>query len=597
MSRIRGQRLVDARSVALRSRAGRTSSSAARWMSTLSLAPLVAGFAACSGEAFETAPPAFLVDPPRASAVSARPVDPKTVDLTVCFAPDPRLGDTLVLEGDDGPITLRRGGADCKGEDVALTGRTSFDVGEIARRQRTLDELALKLGHPLEFPVFRGRELVAKEPVPILSVVADARDQVIKFLPNWVTPDEVEPERSLLVRDPAVVGDTARTSDPCTGAGTALGKWTFGYLMKQIAGTTDAAAMTRSWLARWETAQTVNGLTIASRALMRRAIIDPWQTASGGSTKPLDLAKAPFRLRAIVNRIDLAENLLYGSGSGGELRFVFGAVGPPPSCTPLQFTVIFEFAVPRTGCKNLRDWATAWVDLGALTPGSAAYETALEKLTEEIVVAGAAPGKPNGSNLAQLRTNEIALLDLGATPGAQFWEMREFRLDTAGALAQTTVRRTPRPDVNETATLSGWVNANATAIGSSGVDYVPEQYPGTTPFRGGNALMVSDTHWKGPASAPITDPEVRHQFSLNTCSGCHARETSMSTPFMHVSALGPSGTAAPLSGFLTGVTVTDPVSGKSRTFHDLQDRQTTLAGIANRSCLFEFFRVPLKMTH
>ena len=469
-------------------------------------------------------------------------------------------------------------------------------MSQLARRQHALDELASRRGRPLEFPVFHGRERVALEPVPILATVAGARGEVI-FLPaTWVTPDEVDPEQALLIRDPAVVGDTLRTSDPCTGTGTALGKWTFGYLMQQIAGPTDAAAMTRAWLAQWETTQTVNGLSVAARALMRRTIIDPWQTASGGTGKPLDLSKAPFRLRAIVNRIDLAENLLYGSGSGGELRFVFGAVGPPPSCTPLQFTVIFEFAVPRSGCKDLRDWARSWVDLDALTPGTAAYESALEALTEEIVKAGAAPGKPNGSNLAQLRTNEIALLDLAATPGAQFWEMREFRLDTAGALAQTTVRRTPRPDVNETATVANWVNANASAI-LADLHEVPDQYPGTTPFKGGNALMVTNTFWQGSTTVPITDPDVRHKFSLDTCSGCHARETSTATPFMHVSSLGATGTAAPLSGFLTGVTVPDPVTGTSRTFHDLQNRQTVLADIANRSCLFQVFRVPLKMAH
>jgi hypothetical protein len=269
--------------------------------------------------------------------------------------------------------------------------------------------------------------------------------------------------------------------------------------------------------------------------------------------------------------------------------------------------VIFEFAVPRSGCKSLRDWARAWSDLGTLTLGSPAYASALEALTEEIVKSGAAPGKPNGSNLAQLRTNEIALLDLAANPGNQLWEMREFHLDTSGALVQTTVRRTPRPDVNQTATLANWVDAHASAILADAYD-VDDLYPGTTPFKGGNALMKTDTFWQGSASVPIADPEVRHRFSLNTCSGCHARETS--TVFTHISPTGPVSQPAALSGFLTGITVTDPVATTTtpttvgstttttaRTFNDLERRRTVLADIANRSCLFQVFRVPPAMSH
>ena len=42
-------------------------------------------------------------------------------------------------------------------------------------------------------------------------------------------------ERSLLVRDPQVVQDHDRTWDPCTGAGTKGGKWTFDELNKFLA--------------------------------------------------------------------------------------------------------------------------------------------------------------------------------------------------------------------------------------------------------------------------------------------------------------------------------------------------------------------------
>lgn len=43
--------------------------------------------------------------------------------------------------------------------------------------------------------------------------------------------------------------------------------------------------------------------------------------------RQLDLAQSPFRLLAIVNRVDLRENSIYGGGDAGEGRLVFGAIG------------------------------------------------------------------------------------------------------------------------------------------------------------------------------------------------------------------------------------------------------------------------------
>jgi hypothetical protein len=78
-------------------------------------------------------------------------------------------------------------------------------------------------------------------------------------------------------------------------------------------------------IARWETAQQVNDQSVLERLQIRNKIIIPWENASGGPHAPLNLAKAPFRLLAIVNRIDLRDNFAYGGGGGsaGEARFVF----------------------------------------------------------------------------------------------------------------------------------------------------------------------------------------------------------------------------------------------------------------------------------
>jgi hypothetical protein len=570
-------------------------------VATLAIALLLAATSCDSeGTGAERARPdahGLAQNPPTATQLALRVAGASATraEVTACFAPDPRLSSTLLLDGEHGPVTLEASQGDCPQGSRSYSGTVPFDAAALVARQEALDRLADRVGHPLERPEFVGRALTGNAKLTHLNVQDILAGKRVVLNGIWATPDEIIADRSLLITDTTVVGDLTRTGNPCVTGGAPLGKWSFGYLMQQIAGPTNAATMTRNWLAKWESAQTVNGLTVDARGLIRRTIIDPWQTASGGATQPLDLSKAPFRLLAIVNRIDLADSLAYGAGNGGELRFVFGALSAPPACTPLSFTVIFEFAVPRAGCKSLREWARAWVDLGLLTPGSSAYETALEALTEEVVPAGAGPGRPNGSNLAQIRTNEIALLDLQAHPGQQLWEEREFHLDKLGALAQTTVRRTPRPDVDQTATLSSWANPNASAIVDD--DYeIPDQFPSPTPFAGGNALADKTTFWDATTAAPITDADARHHLSLNTCNGCHARETG--TDFTHVSPTGPLGQPAQLSGFLKGITVTDPANASiSYTFNDLDRRRTVLADMANNPCIFMIFQAPLHMAH
>ena len=65
-------------------------------------------------------------------------------------------------------------------------------------------------------------------------------------------------------------------------------------------------------------------------------------------------------------------------------------------------------------------------------------------------------------------------------------------------------------------------------------------------------------------------------FSLNTCNGCHGAETD--TSFLHVFPRS-LGQEASLSGFLTGITVDDPIDGTVRTFDDLGRRNADLAGL------------------
>lgn len=362
----------------------------------------------------------------------------------------------------------------------------------------------------------------------------------------------VAPGRELMIRSLGVVEDAVRTrwtgglADPKDGA------WTFGRLMRNMAGANDPEVFVRSWLSRWETNRTVNGFVVPSRTAIRSQVIDAWPKLASGE---LDLRKAPMRLLAIVNRMDL-RNL--AAGNAGEGRFVFGVTDAAGN--PLSFTVILEYKLPATTVSQAQEWANQWHALGAMTPGTAAYNDALQKITDRFAKRDAAPGRPNGSAIGQVRTNEIAL----AGP----WELREFRLNGTGQLVQSTVAQSPSPSLRTSARLARWINANESAI-LAGRHSVPLKFE-DLPFRGGNAI----TDFSSWNPAGVRSAEARHLLAVNTCDGCHGGETS--TSFLHVNNRS-KGQIASLSGFLTGTTVSDPVSGKSRTFNDLARRRTDFA--------------------
>lgn len=403
-------------------------------------------------------------------------------------------------------------------------------------------------------------------------------------------PSAINEQKSLLIRDPAVVKDPSRTFDVCTGAGNPDGVWTFKHLVTEMANEAETGVtpeeFVRMWLSQWETSQNVNGWNIADRKnSIRNRVIGPWEAASGGPENPLDLNIAPFQLLALANRVDLRENLTYGGGSAGEGRFVFQVMD---GCNPMQFTVIFEYGIEKQSCSAVQNWGQRWVNLGNMVLGSAAYNTALENITESFVQANAAPSKPNGSALNQLRTNEIAL-------GGP-WELREFVIADAGwnqhLLKPNTVTLTPDTSLNDTPTLRNYF--------ASGISGVPLRFPTMAdPFRGGASIAPnSDFFWNAPNfPTTLAQAEQRQEFSLNTCNGCHTRETG--TSFTHIK---PGAIPAALSGFMTGITVTDPAPPPgiitiTRRFNDLERRSADLDGLVNSSCFAQLARPVLKAPH
>jgi hypothetical protein len=333
----------------------------------------------------------------------------------------------------------------------------------------------------------------------------------------------------------------------------------------------DPSAFVLKWLRTWETPQIVNGFTSAARPTIETLVIKPWVDASGQSGKPddqvqLDWGKAPFRLLAIVCRTDLAKISPNNVENAGEGRFVFGVLNSTGGALP--FTVIFEYRLQADSLGKVRDWAKDWHDLGNLGDFDEQYLQALERITDAYSGRGIAPHRPNGSSLNQLRTDEIAL----AAP----WELREFNLSpVTGDLISATVKQTPDITFNGSPTFAKFINDNETQIVANTL-IVPLDFQGQ-PFLAGSALNPQPV-WK---AAGINNNQARHIFAMNTCNGCHGPDGHV-PEFTQVH-VREANQVAELSGFLTGVTFSDPVDGTSITLNDLAARSAILQQQANIS--------------
>ncbi|NVB37004.1 hypothetical protein G6O69_04125 [Pseudenhygromyxa sp. WMMC2535] len=493
--------------------------------------------------------------------------------------------------------------------------------------------------------VFNGRT-----PISLTTGIAIDTDQLfdggvvpLGACPFTATSKLERWEESLAITDLEVVEDPERTFDPCTGDGNPNGVWTFKHLMEEMAILSGLSThdFVISWLALWLEDREINSDLVPARPELFDRVVVPWANASGVTASfesdgesakiiiedgELDLDIAPFTFAALVNRIDLGETSKgsggYNVGSNeapldaGELRFVFG-VADLDSCEPLQMSVIFEYGVPIEGCEAVREWAQEWTYLNDASLGvrfGDAWRAHLEALTESVVLSGAAPDKGNESALNQIRTNEFI--------EEWQWELLEFTLtdevpaddtDTPsnGPLRSHTVAMTPddtkfHPTPNNTVDL--FVEAEVLPLVrkkvptlpddcSSSYETVPYSYYNPdekkeTPFRGGNAFTsnTGPEYWEVSTMDPSINREAcaRHEFSVNTCNGCHYGDTA--TEFFHID---PTVSPASLSDFMTGggsgsiFPVSDPQFGGSIpdwTYADLHRRFERLYGIACALC-------------
>jgi hypothetical protein len=275
--------------------------------------------------------------------------------------------------------------------------------------------------------------------------------------------------------------------------------------------------------------------------------------SSGGQTSPSYVlpswSHAPFRLIAVVNRVDLASEPC--DLGGGEVRYVYAAVDPV-TLKALDLTLILEVPYPTT--RTAAEWASAWEDLAAL-PAGERFSAGLAELTRDI----RAEGDPLR---VRLRSNEVAL----SQPDAPVWEMREFHLqisDGALELAQAPLEFTPRSDADP-AELSAYVLDHASEIERSGAS-LPEALQA-----GAASIEAPDFSWKVLG----VSERLRRAFSLQTCNGCHGGDTA-SLPFRHIGPSASLGTPARLSRFLY-----DP----SADTDELRRRADVVSELAQTSC-------------
>lgn len=435
------------------------------------------------------------------------------------------------------------------------------------------------------------------------------------------------PEKELFITDVSVVDDPIRTGcvNPLPAHGDPQGAWTFARLMTNMAGNHNPSDFVLRWLLTWTVPQNVNGFVVfdpIKAASIQNDIITPWLNLSGGGQ--LDLCLAPFRLTAIVYRPDLAVitpsgpgGYISGAVTGGEGRFVFtrtffdgngggyggsggGSTGGgsviSAAPTPIiggrpvpgggtgegdgGFNIIFEYNLPANTCEELVAWAHRWHNLGSI-PFGATFNEELQKITDDFVGPNAEPKNPNGSALNQLRSNEISM-------GGP-WELREWNIvltdpsdNMSGLLTNVTTKQSPDGSFNGSNVLFQYLQADAAAI-LAGTHVVPDTFLGN-PFLGGQAVNFP-TVWDSTPSA-LTLPsgaDIRFNFAVNTCEGCHFVETA--TPFVHVSTRN-IGFPANISGFLTGIFgVPDPVAaGVTHDFFDLDKRAKVLCDLLILDC-------------
>jgi hypothetical protein len=182
-----------------------------------------------------------------------------------------------------------------------------------------------RLATKLSNPAFSGRANTGSTALTIITPdeIATARSSStrIRIPPGSIAMhfSTVDPRRELMITDLSVVNDRNRTFDICGNVGNPNGAWTFKTLMTNMANQPvtgiDPAVFVENWVRNWTVNHSINTFAVPARANIGPQVLNAWPRLSNGR---LNLDRSPFRLLAIVNRVDLRKNTVYGGGSQSQ---------------------------------------------------------------------------------------------------------------------------------------------------------------------------------------------------------------------------------------------------------------------------------------
>jgi hypothetical protein len=254
-----------------------------------------------------------------------------------------------------------------------------------------------------------------------------------------------------------------------------------------------------AWLETWKSTTEVGLVApVQPRFDVENILLEPWSEAGGYDF-------LPFRLIAIVNRLDLASSADGCTGDAGEIRFVYTAVNPS-SGSAIAMTVIVEIPYPST--RSPRAWAEAWHAL----PGTASssYVPALAALVRDVM-------RDADPERTSVRTNEVAFGESQSRP----WELRQFAVtrdaDGKASLAPTLIATTPRDDLDGSSSLGAWLDDHRSRLANGVTDAL------TITMQAG-ASSIPDATFRWTVASPAVPESVRRTFGLSTCNGCHGGE-------------------------------------------------------------------------
>lgn len=320
----------------------------------------------------EEIPEAFEQHPPIATEYWVQKLENAHPDgklvLGVKFESDIKLPENLkIYLGKDIATTLRDDGVfpDNVAEDMEYATVLDQDPDQFVEQYQRKETAVFERGYLLNFQGHIGEVIQANE-MQKFSV-----DEFNNFIPaklNAMIADEpifeeedVVKHKSLLITDLRVVEASSRTYNIIDETGNSTGAWTFGELMKNMAGGISEATQEadeqkvrvflETWLDGLIDPYEFNGRIAQFRDSVAcfKLIVKPWLLKSLGETYyPFNntvtqsnwrelwdnveiedlLANAPFKLTAIVNRMDLRANAAYSSqfNNSGETRFVFSLI-------------------------------------------------------------------------------------------------------------------------------------------------------------------------------------------------------------------------------------------------------------------------------